>query len=67
MIVSSGLKADFIVSAPARRYLCARMIKFLFLIFDPEAAWNRIALSRRGIGFIFTSLARFNENIRQIC
>ena len=28
------------------------MIKALFLIFEPEAAWNRIALSRRGTGFI---------------
>ncbi len=28
------------------------MIKALFLIFVPEEAWNRIALSRRGIGFI---------------
>ena len=28
------------------------MIRALFLIFEPEAAWNRIALSRRGIGFI---------------
>jgi hypothetical protein len=28
------------------------MIKALFLIFDPEKAWNRIALSRRGLGFI---------------
>lgn len=28
------------------------MIKALFLIFEPEAAWNRIALSRRGVGFI---------------
>ena len=28
------------------------MIKALFLIFEPEPAWNRIALSRRGIGFI---------------
>ena len=28
------------------------MIKALFLIFAPEAAWNRVALSRRGIGFI---------------
>ena len=28
------------------------MIKALFLIFEPEAAWNRIALSRRGAGFI---------------
>lgn len=28
------------------------MIKALFLIFEPEAAWNRIALARRGVGFI---------------
>jgi hypothetical protein len=28
------------------------MIKALFLIFVPEEAWNRIALSRRGVGFI---------------
>ena len=28
------------------------MIKALFLIFEPEAAWNRIALSRRSVGFI---------------
>jgi hypothetical protein len=28
------------------------MIKALFLIFEPEAAWNRVALSRRGLGFI---------------
>lgn len=27
------------------------MIKALFLIFEPEAAWNRVAFSRRGIGF----------------
>jgi hypothetical protein len=45
-------KADFIVSAPAKRYECARMIKALFLIFEPVAAWNRVALSRRGIGHI---------------
>ena len=46
------MKADFIVSAPAKRYQYARMIKALFLIFEPEAAWNRIALSQRGISFI---------------
>lgn len=45
----------------------SRMIKVLFLIFEPEAAWNQIALSRRGIGFIFTGLARFNEESRQTC
>jgi hypothetical protein len=28
------------------------MIKALFLIFEPEAAWNRIALSRRGVGYV---------------
>ena len=28
------------------------MIKALFLIFEPEAAWNRVALSRRGLGSI---------------
>jgi hypothetical protein len=28
------------------------MIKALFLIFEPEATWNRVALSKRGIGFI---------------
>ena len=28
------------------------MIKALFLIFEPEAAWNRVALSRRGLGYI---------------
>jgi hypothetical protein len=28
------------------------MLKALFLIFEPETAWNRVALSRRGIGFI---------------
>jgi hypothetical protein len=28
------------------------MIKALFLIFEPETAWNRVALSRRGLGFI---------------
>ena len=28
------------------------MIKALFLILEPEAAWNRVALSRRGIGLI---------------
>ena len=27
------------------------MIKALFLIFEPEAAWNRVALSRRGLVF----------------
>ncbi len=27
------------------------MIKALFLIFEPEATWNRVALSKRGIGF----------------
>ena len=27
------------------------MIKALFLVFEPEAAWNRVALSRRGIGY----------------
>ena len=27
------------------------MIKALFLIFEPETAWTRVALSRRGIGF----------------
>ena len=30
----------------------ARMIKALFLIFEPEAAWNRVALSRRGMTWI---------------
>jgi hypothetical protein len=28
------------------------MIKALFLIFETEAAWNRVALSRRGLGFV---------------
>jgi hypothetical protein len=28
------------------------MIKALFLIFEPEAAWNRVALSRRRLGYI---------------
>ncbi len=28
------------------------MIKALFLIFEPEAAWNQVALSRRGLGYI---------------
>jgi hypothetical protein len=28
------------------------MIKALFLIFEPEAAWNRVALSRRGPGYL---------------
>lgn len=28
------------------------MIKALFLIFEPEATWNRIALSRRGVGYV---------------
>jgi hypothetical protein len=28
------------------------MIKALFLIFEPEVAWNRVALSRRSIGFL---------------
>jgi hypothetical protein len=28
------------------------MIKALFLIFEPEAAWNKVALSRRGLGYI---------------
>jgi len=27
------------------------MIKALFLIFEPEAAWNKVALSRRGLGY----------------
>ena len=27
------------------------MIKALFLIFEPEATWNRVALAKRGIGF----------------
>ena len=48
----AGLIADFIVSAPANQYLYGQMIKALFLIFEPEAAWNKVALSRRGIGFI---------------
>lgn len=30
------------------------MIKALFLIFEPVAAWDRVALSRRGLGFIVT-------------
>jgi hypothetical protein len=67
MIVSSGIESGFNCQRAREALLMSRMIKVLFLIFDPEAAWNRIALSRRGIGFIFTSLARFNENIRQIC
>ena len=45
-------KADFIVSAPANRYHCAGMIKALFFIFEPEEAWNRVALSRRGLGCV---------------
>jgi hypothetical protein len=28
------------------------MIKALFLIFNPDKTWNRIALSQRGLGFI---------------
>jgi hypothetical protein len=46
------VKADFIVSAHANRYQYALMIKALFLIFEPETAWNRVALSRRGVGSI---------------
>ena len=30
------------------------MIKALFLIFEPMAAWDRVALSRRGLLFIVT-------------
>jgi fumarate reductase subunit D len=45
-------KADFIVSAPANRYHCAGMIKALFFIFEPEETWNRVALSRRGLGYV---------------
>ncbi|HEX5398487.1 MAG TPA: hypothetical protein VFY06_05500 [Verrucomicrobiae bacterium] len=43
---------DYIVSAVARRYLYVRMIKALFLIFEPEAAWNRVASSRRSLGYL---------------
>jgi hypothetical protein len=50
-MLAPRVKADFIVSAPANRYQYARMIKALFLIFEPETAWNRVALLRRGIGF----------------
>lgn len=35
-----------------KRYHYARMIKALFLIFEPEAAWNRVALSRRSLGYL---------------
>ena len=45
-------KEDSIVSAPLNRYQFARMIKALFLIFAPDATWNRVALSRRGLAFI---------------
>jgi len=49
------VKADFIVSAPFNRYDCARMIKALFLIFTPMAAWDRVVQARRGAAFIFVT------------
>ena len=42
--------ADLIVSGEIKRYHSARMIKALFLIFEPGPAWNRVVLSRRGLG-----------------
>jgi hypothetical protein len=45
-------KADFVVSAPPNRYHCWRMIKALFLIFEPLTAWDRVAQARRSLGFI---------------
>ena len=45
-------KADFIVSTPLNRYHCWRMIKALFLIFEPMVAWDRVVQARRSLGFI---------------
>ena len=28
------------------------MIKALFLIFEPETAWNKLALARRSLGYL---------------
>ncbi len=46
-------KADFIVSPQDNGYHCLRMIKALFLIFDPVTAWVRVLESRRSLRFVF--------------
>lgn len=43
---------DFIVSRGTTRYYYVRMIRALFLIFKPEASWDRITQSRRGLAFM---------------
>jgi len=45
-------KADFVVSSQFYGYHFARMIKALFLIFEPVAAWERVVQSRRGLVFL---------------
>jgi hypothetical protein len=48
-------KADFIVSPRGNGYHCARMIKALFLIFEPVTAWSRVLEARRSVLFIFAT------------
>jgi Yip1-like protein len=45
-------EADFIVSARFSGYQFTRMIKALFLIFEPAAAWDRVVNARRSVGFL---------------
>jgi hypothetical protein len=46
------VKADFIVRTPLNGYHFARMIKALFLIFEPATAWERVVNARRSMGFL---------------
>jgi hypothetical protein len=46
------VKADFIVRTLPNGYHFTHMIKALFLIFEPAAAWDRVVNARRGLAFL---------------
>jgi uncharacterized membrane protein YecN with MAPEG domain len=46
-------REDLIVSAQTNQYQFQRMIKALFLIFEPGAAWERVVEAGRGLTFVF--------------
>jgi len=49
---SAGTKADFVVRIRFSGYLFTRMIKALFLIFEPVEAWDRVIKAQRGLGYL---------------
>jgi hypothetical protein len=46
------VKADFIVPAQKNGNHGRWMLKVLFLLFEPDVAWEKIAQARRGVAFI---------------